>query len=338
MTLPKITIITPSYNQGKYIEQTICSVLDQGYPNLEYIIIDGGSTDNSVDIIRKYADRLTYWVSERDKGQSDAINKGMRMATGEIVNWLNSDDYYEPKALFHVADAFANPRTLAYCGRSRVFSDHSAYLSNGTDIYPDNLAKTIGWARIDQPETFFRKCVWDAIGLVNESFHYVMDKELWVRFLLKYGQEPVKKDDEQIVHFRIHGQSKTGSQKLKFLSETSDLFYTIAALYGFTDQAAHINALRPSSAKELFGYQHSGDRALIAQTLQYFLLQTVLEAYAHNDYKLARHASTLIKTSLLEVPDQRALQDIKTRMNLTPVFLKKVFNNLRHLQFSKRLK
>ena len=89
---PKITIITPSYNQGQFIEETILSVINQGYPNLEYIIMDGGSTDNTVEVIKKYSDHINYWVSEKDKGQSNAINKGLHRATGDIINWLNSDD------------------------------------------------------------------------------------------------------------------------------------------------------------------------------------------------------------------------------------------------------
>jgi glycosyltransferase involved in cell wall biosynthesis len=106
MNWPKISIVTPSFNQGQYIEETILSVLSQNYPNLEYIIIDGGSTDDTVEIIKKYESRITYWVSEPDRGQSHAINKGLQKCTGEIFNWLNSDDWYMPGALFDVANAF----------------------------------------------------------------------------------------------------------------------------------------------------------------------------------------------------------------------------------------
>ena len=105
---PKISIITPSYNQGIFIEETILSVLDQNYPNLEYIIMDGGSTDNTVDIIKKYEDRITYWISEKDNGQSDAINKGFHKSTGDILHWLNSDDVLVPRALNMLVEYLSN--------------------------------------------------------------------------------------------------------------------------------------------------------------------------------------------------------------------------------------
>jgi glycosyltransferase involved in cell wall biosynthesis len=113
-TYPKISIVTPSFNQGRFIEKTILSVIEQDYPNLEYIIIDGGSTDESVEVIKKYDQHLAYWVSEPDRGQSHAINKGFERATGEIFGWLNSDDWYHPGALKAVAEAFAaNPEAGA---------------------------------------------------------------------------------------------------------------------------------------------------------------------------------------------------------------------------------
>ena len=112
-SFPKISIITPSYNQGQYIEQTILSVIGQGYPNLEYIIIDGGSTDNTVEIIKKYSDKISYWISEPDKGQSDALIKGLEKCTGDIFNWINSDDYFEENSFFNIAQYFIDHPSIA---------------------------------------------------------------------------------------------------------------------------------------------------------------------------------------------------------------------------------
>jgi len=200
MTPSLISIITPTYNQAHYLEKCIDSVLSQGIKKLEYFIIDGGSTDNTVDIIKKYEKNLTYWVSEPDAGQSQAINKGMKLAKGDIVNWLNSDDYYEPEALAFVNKAFNNTETKVVCGVSKLFDKNGIIkYSRGTDIYDGNLAKTIAWARIDQPETFFLKEAWDAIGPLNENLHYTMDREWWMRYLYIFGLAGIYKSDKVLV-------------------------------------------------------------------------------------------------------------------------------------------
>ena len=326
MNYPRITIITPSYNQGQYLEQTINSVLDQGYPNLEYIIIDGGSSDNSVSIINKYQKYLHYWISEPDKGQSDAINKGLKIATGDVVNWLNSDDYYMPSALKHVGEIFSDKRISAYCGKSRIFSPVSEYRSQGTDIYPGNLAKTIGWARIDQPETFFHKRVWDTLGCLNSSFHYVMDKEFWVRYLFHFGLESVVKDDEVLVNFRIHEQSKTGSQGQKFNEETYDLFFSLAKKEGIQD-ADKLSLVCAPNYKLLEGY-NSANRELLINALHYFLLKMVLENYAQNNYPLARKHARLIDSNYLLKEDIVELNKVLFRMKVLPPVLKKLLNKI----------
>jgi glycosyltransferase involved in cell wall biosynthesis len=321
---PKISIITPSFNQGQYIEDTILSVIQQQYPNIEYVIIDGGSTDNTLDIIKKYEKHITYWISEPDKGQSDAINKGLKYATGDIINWLNSDDYYMPGALRHVASKFSNENISAYCGRSRVFSNANEYISQGTDVYTGNLAKTIGWARIDQPETFFHKKVWDAIIKVNEHFHYVMDKELWIRYLLHFGLDGIAKDDKTLVNFRIHDQSKTGAQVEKFSEETFDLFYSIAESKKLPI-AAQLSAVANPKSKEIFGY-NATDPDMLLKSINYFLLLVALESYAQNNYPLAKKAASFIDKKLLEKEDITALNKVLFRMKLLPVGAKSIFN------------
>ena len=184
--LPRISIVTPSFNQGVFIEQTICSVLDQGYPNLEYIVIDGGSTDESVELIRKYERHLSYWVSEPDRGQSHAINKGLARATGALVAWLNSDDRYLPGALDAAAAAAAD------------HPDAHVFVGTGELVYPDGtrnaripppqitLETTFDWLRgsdFQQPACFFRDVVWREAGPIDEGIHIAFDVDLWFRML-----------------------------------------------------------------------------------------------------------------------------------------------------------
>lgn len=226
-SFPKISIVTPSYNQGQYIEQTILSIINQGYPNLEYIIIDGGSTDNTVDIIKKYADRITYWVSEPDKGQSDAINKGIKKCTGEIFNWINSDDYLEEGALLKIGEAFmSNPKLELVCAYSNIFDD-----ATGTTIlqhrceFFESVEKTIVQQKINQQGLFYRMDILRNLGGINQTLHYVMDLELWFRYLSKFGQTNVMLLNDVVAHFRIHLNSKTSEFEERFRKEERGLFF-----------------------------------------------------------------------------------------------------------------
>ena len=223
MHFPKISIISPSFNQGKYIEQTIQSVLNQNYPNLEYIIIDGGSTDETVKIIKKYEHKIHYWVSEPDKGQTDAINKGFAKCTGEIFNWLNSDDYYEPGTFNKLAKLFSdNPNANVICGREWSFHDENPSVKtlNFGSIIKENVYETLRVGIIDQPCTFFRKKKIDAFFPLNEMLHYVMDRQLWWGYLLQYGQGQILQTDEMFTWFRLHSQSKSIEQQKFFEGET----------------------------------------------------------------------------------------------------------------------
>ncbi|MEI8278500.1 MAG: glycosyltransferase family 2 protein [Bacteroidota bacterium] len=326
---PKISIITPSYNQGQFIEQTICSVLDQNYPNLEYIIMDGGSKDNTVEIIKKYEKHITHWVSENDKGQSDAINKGFKIASGDVINWLNSDDYYEKGALHKVGEAFSDPTTNAYLGISRIFGNKGEFFSTGTDVYADNLEKTIGWARIDQPETFFRKSCFDKIGYLDQQFHFIMDKELWIRYLLQYGFNGLKKTNDLLAHFRVHDDSKTNNFHEKFNKETLSLYHSIAKLNGskFNTIAAD---LWPNEELTLEFKEHFiGDKTRIDKAINYSLFYLFLEGYAMNKYSDAKRIAALIDEKLLTNAEASHFRNIKLRIHLLPVFLKKVINKIR---------
>lgn len=219
---PKISIVTPSYNQGQYIEETIRSVLLQNYPNLEYIIIDGGSTDDTLGIIKKYEPWLSYWVSEKDSGQSHAINKGIEICTGEIFNWLNSDDFYLPYSLFEVATHFITDKKLKFVSgfENHLQTDASKTLWTGTFLLP-SLEETIEICEIAQPSTFFKLADIKKIGGVNCDLHFIMDGDMWVRLLLLNGQQHFLKIEKPLVNFRLHENSKTVSNAVvnNFLRE-----------------------------------------------------------------------------------------------------------------------
>lgn len=180
--LPTISIVTPSFNQGRYIEETILSVLNQHYPKLEYIIIDGGSTDGSVEIIRKYEDRLAYWVSEKDRGFADAINKGFRKATGDIFFWINSDDLLMKGALYIVGHFFARfPHRKVVFG-DRLIIDHRSNIVRKMrfHFYSNHLFPN--HRNIGQEATFWRREIFYQVGGIDESLNYAIDLDLWCRF------------------------------------------------------------------------------------------------------------------------------------------------------------
>ena len=183
-SLKRITVVTPSFNQGEFIDKTIDSVLSQGYENLEYIVIDGGSSDQSVEIIRKYEKHLYYWVSEKDRGQSHAINKGLARGSGDLMTWLNSDDWYVADALAKVADAFA---TNASAGLVVGTGEMIDLEGRCTEVFvpPPSIDKStlLNWfdgAWFLQPASFFRRSVWEQCGPLDENQHLVFDIAMYL--------------------------------------------------------------------------------------------------------------------------------------------------------------
>lgn len=177
---PRITVVTPSYNQGQFIEETIRSVLLQGYPNLEYIVMDGGSTDQTVEVIEKYASQIDYWESGQDRGQSHAINKGFQRATGDIVAWLNSDDTYLPNALFTIAKAFlANPDVAFIYGVCQLTDEAGEWERDKGAAW--DFGRLLRRTYFGQPATFIRRNIVEQIDYVDETLHQVMDWDLWIR-------------------------------------------------------------------------------------------------------------------------------------------------------------
>jgi len=211
MELPKISIVTPSYNQGRYLEQTIRSVLGQQYPNLEYIIMDGGSTDNSVEIIKRYADKLAYWQSKRDRGQADAIAQGFAMSTGAILGWLNSDDLLLPDCLFSVAHKFPQNGTIvALAGRCILIGTSGEPLKVSLPIrrtWTDMLFYGHG---LIQMATFWTRTAYDQVGGLDISLQFGFDAELFVK-LRRLGEIAITSD--YLAAFRLHPSSKTSTMQ-----------------------------------------------------------------------------------------------------------------------------
>ncbi|MGO4770953.1 glycosyltransferase family 2 protein [Flavobacterium sp. W22_SRS_FK3] len=222
MNYPKISIVTPNFNGGEYLEETILSVLSQNYPNLEYIIIDGGSNDNSIDIIKKYESQLTYWISESDNGLYEAVQKGFDKSTGEIMAWINSDDVYHPKAFFTVAEIFSLdgvnwlqgvPSTLDEKGRTIGVSKVKKW--SKFNYYTGNFH----W--IQQESVFWRRSLWKMAGAKMETeMKYASDLELWLRF---FRFEKLYVTNALLAGFRIRSKNQLSlDHKDEYFKEAND--------------------------------------------------------------------------------------------------------------------
>jgi glycosyltransferase involved in cell wall biosynthesis len=187
-SFPRISVVTANYNQAAFLEQTILSVLSQGYPNLEYIVIDGGSTDGSVEIIRKYEDQLAYWISEKDNGLYDALQKGFSKATGEIMAWINSDDLYHRQAFFTVASIFGKfPQVRWLMGSNSYFDEDGNCFTYERDIFEERWSKWRAYlfdgSFIQQESVFWKRALWEeAGGHISGEYSLAADFELWLRF------------------------------------------------------------------------------------------------------------------------------------------------------------
>lgn len=217
ISYPKITVITPSFNQGHFLERTIQSVLNQNYPNLEYIIIDGGSKDGSVEIIQKYEQYLAYWVSEEDHGQAHAINKGLKRATGDWVAWQNSDDIFYPDTLHALAGAVVkSPESTLIIGNMNLIDEHEQVINNLKYVRPTYRSLMAEGMVLTNQAAFWRKSIHQSIGYLNENLHYGFDFEWFLR-VLKDGR--ATHVNQTWGGLRMHSQTKTARFQVLFDQE-----------------------------------------------------------------------------------------------------------------------
>ena len=225
---PLVSIITPSFNQGSFIEETIQSVFVQDYSNIEYIVMDGGSTDNTIEILKRYEGKL-HWVSEKDRGQTDAINKGFRMAKGDIFAWLNSDDVYLPGAVSKAVTYLKSYPDIGMVYGKTKFCNIKSQVVGEYPTEPLNYKRLAVFNFICQPSVFFRKEVLYAVGGLDLKLHYAMDYDLWIRIANRFG---VNYLPEFLSMYRLHGESKTVAET-SALGRNEECLRTVIKYYGW---------------------------------------------------------------------------------------------------------
>ena len=206
---PTVSIVTPSYNQAAYLERTILSVLGQDYPDIEYIIMDGGSTDGSAEIIQRYADRLAYWESSKDKGQTDAINRGFSHAHGGILAWLNSDDILYPHAVSEAVEFLTgHPDCGLVYGNCDFIDAEDRVIGRFNARQTDHKKLTQGYVHIPQQASFWRADLWERVGPLDDSIYFAMDYDLWLR-LAEVSDIRYLPGEQPWAAFRLHADAKT---------------------------------------------------------------------------------------------------------------------------------
>jgi glycosyltransferase involved in cell wall biosynthesis len=323
----KISVVVPSFNQGKFLEETIVSILSQNYPSLEIFIIDGGSTDNSVEIIKKYEDRITGWISEKDNGQSDAINKGFRMCTGDIVSWLCSDDLYTPGTLNKINELYsALPLTTGVIhGNSEIFNNEKVI--NFDKGYGNwTVERQLAGMTFPQPSSFMRRKTLIQAGLLNESLHYGMDYELFSRMIMI---SDFHYEDIFFSRYRLHDESKSTTAIAKFIDEWTVIFNSISEGLGIEKiniklNEAQLKTKTDTNIVNFFRENRNRRNPDPDKMLFYFLVNVIRYDYASDRYIRVKNIANILKNEygnfLLAEPSIQKI--VKRSLNLPPFLLK----------------
>jgi hypothetical protein len=314
----RISIITPSYQQAAYLEECLLSVREQDGVEVEHIVVDGGSTDGSREVIERQAAHLAWWCSEKDRGQSDAINKGLAHATGDVVAWLNSDDALLPGALTHVARAFAADPTLRVFGGRIVHRD-----ANGDSLF-DRINDTRDPVAlfcdpvVNQPATFYRTDVMRALGGVDPALRYVMDLGLWWSFLFEHGVGDIRFDPAPLAAFRMHAESKTTNAHAGFLDETATLLHGMAAQLGDERWCGVLRALHTIHPGVRTIIVRPADGPMVKRMVLRFILKWHGLVHRREQYRALRPFVQWVERSEVEWGEWERARFAELRRRLAP--------------------
>jgi glycosyltransferase involved in cell wall biosynthesis len=286
MEAPRISLITPSYQQAAYLQECIGSVSGDG---VEHIVVDGGSNDGSRDILERNADRFTWWCSEKDRGQSDAINKGLAHATGDVFSWLNSDDAWLPGTAERVRKAFAADPELLIFGGQVTHRDSSGERTFDALNDTGDTRRLYADPVINQPATFYRKSVVEELGGVDPALRYVMDVELWLQVLFRHGTQHLRFERTPLAMFRLHDASKTVSQHKGFLAEMAALLHGLCHRTGNTD-LANVLTVGHAPRNDLRGIPAKPEehRSIVRTMTLHFLLKWHGHVHTEQEFRMMR--------------------------------------------------
>jgi glycosyltransferase involved in cell wall biosynthesis len=306
---PKITIVTPSYNQGAFLEETIRSIILQNYPNLEYIIMDGGSKDQTIDIINKYSQWISFWVSAKDNGQSDALVKGFAKSSGELLNWINSDDILCNGGLFHIAKQYLENNNPDFIyGKNLIINENSELI--GTIQHPkDNLKfRYLYEMPYGQQACFFSSKIYNKVGGINPNIRFSMDYELYVRIHLL--SEKTFQMDEEIGAIRIHHDTKTSNLEDIMRQENGNVFRTFLLSIGEKKYARFLGKLGFENYKE-YKTQNKISNKDIKQIFILFIKKIIWYYHKYDKILAAKLAIKLIQLNRKNIFNKHIIKIIK---------------------------